>query len=116
MVSQEIVEVLKNIMDIFLKYSKTCVKRQLPRPKIGFQDQLSLNAGQKYCRILQWEYSAILSTFIKLPFVIKIFALSIFKCPLYTGFKTLKAKCIKRSAEITNYVLTFCIQQNMIKC
>ena len=23
------------------------------RPNIGFQDQLSLNAGQKYCRILQ---------------------------------------------------------------
>ena len=34
------------------------------------QDQLWLNAGQKY--------SAILPTFIKLPFVIKIFALSIF--------------------------------------
>ena len=30
-------------------YSKTCVKRPLSkRPKIGFQDQLSLNAGQKY--------------------------------------------------------------------
>ena len=28
-------------------YSKTCVKRPLSkRPKIGFQDQLSLNAGQ----------------------------------------------------------------------
>ena len=23
------------------------------RPKIGLQDQLSLNAGQKYCRMLQ---------------------------------------------------------------
>ena len=30
-------------------YSKTCVKRPLSkRPKIGFQDQLLLNAGQKY--------------------------------------------------------------------
>ena len=38
-----------------------------------FQDQLWLNAGQKYCRMLQREHSAILSTFIKLPFVIKIF-------------------------------------------
>ena len=43
------------------------------RQKIGFQDQLSLNAGQKYCRMLQGEHSAILSTFIKLPSVIKIF-------------------------------------------
>ena len=34
-------------------YSKTCVKRPLSkRSKIGFQDQLSLNAGQKYCRML----------------------------------------------------------------
>ena len=44
-------------------YSKTSVKRPLPkRPKIGFQDQSSLNAGQTYCRMLQGEHSAILST------------------------------------------------------
>ena len=68
-------------------YSKTCVKRPLSqRPKIGFQDQLSLNAGQKYCRMLQGEHSAILLTFIKLPFVIKIFVLSILEWPFYTGF------------------------------
>ena len=48
------------------------------RPKIVFQDRLSLNAGQKYCRMLQGERSAILSTFIKLPFFIKTFILSIF--------------------------------------
>ena len=65
-------------------YSKTCAKRPLSkRPKIGFQDQLSLNAGQKYC---EWEHSAILLTFIKLPFVINIFVLSIFEWPFYTGF------------------------------
>ena len=53
-------------------YSKTCVKWPLSkRPKIGFQDQLSLNAGQKYCRMLQGEHYVILSTLIKLPFVIK---------------------------------------------
>ena len=46
------------------------------RPKIGFQYQLLLNAGQKYCRMLQGEHSAILSTFIKLPFIIKIFVLA----------------------------------------
>ena len=61
-------------------YSNTCVKQSLPkRQKIGFQDQLLLNAGQKYCRIIQGEHSAILLTFIKLPFVIKIFVLSIFR-------------------------------------
>ena len=54
--------------------------------KNGFQDQLSLNAGQKYCRMLQREYSAILSTFSKLPVVIKTFVLSIFEQPFYTSF------------------------------
>ena len=36
------------------------------------------------------EYSsAILSAFIKLPFVIKIFVLSMFEWPFYTGFTVL---------------------------
>ena len=40
-------------------------------------DQLSLNAGQKYCRMLQGEHSAILLTImIKLPIVVKISVLS----------------------------------------
>ena len=35
-------------------YSQTSVKWPLSkRPQIGFQDQLSLNAGQKYCRMLK---------------------------------------------------------------
>ena len=60
------------------KYSKICVKRPLSkRLRIGFQDQLSLNAGQKYCRMPLGEHSVILLNFIKLPFVIKIFVLSI---------------------------------------
>ena len=68
-----------DVIDYTFKYSKTCVKGPLSkRPKIGFQDQLLLNAGQKYCRMLQWEHSAIFSTYIKLPFVIKIFILSVF--------------------------------------
>ena len=67
-------------------YSKTGVKRPISkRPKIGFQYQLSLNVGQKYCRMLQREHVAILSTFIKLPFVIKICVLSNFEWPFHTG-------------------------------
>ena len=66
--------------------SETCVKRPLSkRPKIGFQDQLSLNAGQKNCRMLQREHSAILPSSIKHPFVIKTFVLSFFEWPFYTG-------------------------------
>ena len=54
-------------------YSKTCVKQPLSkRQKIGFQDQLLLNAGQKYCRMLQGEHFTILLTLIQLSFVIKI--------------------------------------------
>ena len=51
-----------------------------------FQDRLSLNEGRKYCRMLQGEHSAILSTFIKPPFAIKTCVLSIFEWPLKTGF------------------------------
>ena len=69
-------------------YSKTGTKwPPSKRPKIGSQDQLSLNAGKKYCRMLQWEHSAILLTcIIKLPFVIMIFVLSIFEWLFYCMF------------------------------
>ena len=64
-------------------YSKTCVKRPLSkRPKIDFQDQLLLYAGQKYCRMLRGEHFTILQIFIKL----KIFVLSLFEWPFYTCF------------------------------
>ena len=36
--------------------------------------------------MIQWEHSAIHLTFIKLPFVIKIFVLSILEWPLKAGF------------------------------
>ena len=64
-------------------YSKTCVKRPLKR---RFYDRLSLNAGRKYCRMFPLEHSAILSTFIKLPFIIKIFVLSFLSQALKTSF------------------------------
>ena len=68
-------------------YSKSCVKLSLSkRPKVGFKDQLLLNAGQKYFRMLQREHSVILLIFIKQPFVIEIFVLSIFEWSFYTGF------------------------------
>ena len=68
-------------------YSKPCLKWQLKKnTKIGFQDQLSLNASQKYCRMLEREHSAILSTLIELLFSIKTFVLYIFEWPLKTCF------------------------------
>ena len=80
-----------------ISYSKTCVKQPLSkRQKIGFQDQLSLNVGQMYCRMLQGQHSAILSTFIKLPFVIKILMFCLFfEWLFYTGFTVLpKLLCV----------------------
>ena len=83
----ESIKIFTGLRSISYRYNKPCVKRPLSKVvKNGVQDQLSLNAGQKYCRMLQGEYSAILSTSIKLPFVIKIIVLSIFGWPFYTGF------------------------------
>ena len=86
-------------------YSKTCVKRPLSkRPKISFQNQLLLNAGQKYCRMLQGEHSAILSTFIKLPIAIKIFVLSIFERLFYTGFTVMYLLLLRSISLFKFYV------------
>ena len=79
MLTSDSIDYRQSVFQLFLclyDYSKTCVKRTLSkRQQIGFQDQLSLNADQKHCRML-----------IKLPFVIQIFVLSIFELPFYTGF------------------------------
>ena len=56
---------LNTVKPVLSGHSKT-------RPKLGFQDRLSLNAAKKYCRMLQREHSAILSTSVKLLFVIKV--------------------------------------------
>ena len=68
--------------------SNLCKTATLKKTKYGFQNQVhvSLNAGQKCCSMLQREHSAILLTFIKLPFVIKTFVLSMFEWPFYIGF------------------------------
>ena len=77
--------------------SKTCLKQPLKKKtKIDFQGQLSLNAGQKYCRKLQGEHSAILLTFIKLLSVIKVFVLSIFESPPKTGFTVILVRIANR--------------------
>ena len=61
------------IINVYCRQYRQCTLKLKNMTKNGFQERLSFNAGQKYCRMLQWEHSAILSTFIKLPFVIKIF-------------------------------------------
>ena len=78
----------------------------LKKQKIGFHDQLSLNAGKKYCRMLQGEHSAILSAFIKLPIVIKFFVLSAYEWQFYTGF-TVLVVFVKKQVEIYHHMLFF---------
>ena len=43
------------------------------KTKLGFHDQLSLNADQKYCRMLQWglEHSAILRSSLSKKFSLR---------------------------------------------
>ena len=77
--------------------------------KLVLKTNLSLNAGQKYCRMLEVKHSAIISTFIKLSFVFKIFVLSIFEWPFYIGFTVHKGWITK----IFGYsLITMCIQNS----
>ena len=73
-------EISENILDFVpTAYIKTCVKRPLYKiPKLAFKTNYRL--------MLQGEHSAILLTIIQLPFVIKIFVLSIIEWRFYTGF------------------------------
>ena len=61
-------------------YSKTCVNGHSQK------DQKLVFKTNYHLMQVQGEHSAILSTFIKLPFVIKTFVLSMFEWPFYTGF------------------------------
>ena len=68
-------------------YSKTCVKQPLFKDrKLVFKTNYSLMQVKSIpeCSMGSIE-TAILSTFINLPFAIKIFVLSIFEWPFYTG-------------------------------
>ena len=60
------------------KYSENTQKDQ----NSVFKTYYHLNACQKYYRTLQGEHSAILSSFTKIPFVIKTGLLSIFEWPI----------------------------------
>ena len=95
-------------------YNKTCLQRPLKKnKKIGFQYQLSLNAGQKYCRMLQGEHSAILLTSIKLSFSITTLVLSIFKWPLKTGFTAISFRFFSTyMSKFEKLMCIFCLNLN----
>ena len=81
------------------------MRAHIKKTKDWFSRPITLNAGQKYCRMLKGAgHSTILSTFIKLPFVIDIFVLSIFELLLKTGFTVV--------ANDQGRTLTLCIRGN----
>ena len=78
---------LKSHLALYIMHSKTCKNGR------SHEDQNL---------VFQWEDSAILLTFIKLPFVINIFVLSIFEWTFYTGFTVFVCSDI---TPRTNHVL-----------
>ena len=83
------------VYDLFLEYrsktySNTCVKRPSQKDrKLVFKSNYRLMQVKSIAECYNGEHSAILSTFIKLPFVIKTFVLSIFERQFYTGITVL---------------------------
>ena len=71
---------------LIVNYSKTCLKRQLKKKKKKTKMVFKTDYRLMKVESIAEEHSAILSTFIKLPFVIKICVLSIFEWRLKTGF------------------------------
>ena len=86
--------VAKERIEIKVITIKAVLSGHSKKDQNGLQYRLSLNAGQKYCRMLHLEHSAILSTFIKLPFSINTFVLSIVKWPPETRFTVLKSDMV----------------------
>ena len=69
-----------------LEYSETCLKWPLKKEtKTGFQDQLWVNAGQSIAECSKRKLLQYFRPSLTYHFVIKIFVLSILKCPLKTG-------------------------------
>ena len=61
---------------------------------------------------LQGEHSAILSTFIKLPFIVQIFVWYIFEWPFYTGFAVLSYSLVKHGSlviTVPRWRTCFCV-------
>ena len=63
------------------------------RPIIGFQDQLSLDAGQKYCRMLSWSILQYFRPSLSYQCLKDLHFSSIFEWQLKTGFTVLRNVC-----------------------
>ena len=65
--------------------------------------------------MLPLEHSAILSTFIKLPFVCKIFALSSFEWPLKAGFTVYYPESKQQRYCAESLIYTFDVHMQQIR-
>ena len=65
--------------------------------------------------MLQGDHSVILSTFIKLPFVIKIFVLSFFEWPFYTGF-TVLLPCLQMFGSVASILDLTSASTGLLDC
>ena len=75
------------------------------RPKSGFQDGLLLNAGHRYCRMLQGEHSVVLLTIIKLALVIKILVLI---------FLSERLRQVSLYVLAAVWLLLFCVSSSLV--
>ena len=70
-----------------LQGTVNCLERPLKnKTKMFFKTNYRLMQVKSIAKCSKGEHSAMLSTSINLPFVIKIFVMSIFEWPLKTGF------------------------------
>ena len=75
---------MQETLTLLLAYNKGQTSISQKDQKLFFKTNYRLMQVKSIAEC--FEHSAILLTFIKLPFVIKIFVLSIFEWPFYTGF------------------------------
>ena len=91
-------QIYVSLKQFYQNYNKTCHKRPLKKnTKNWFSRPIIPQCRSKVLQNALLEHSAILSTFIKLPFVFKTFVLSIFEWPLKTGFTVLYYLLLRQS-------------------
>ena len=87
------------IMVLMTINSKTCVKRPLSKgQKLVFETNYPLMQVKSTAECS--KYSAILSTFIKLPIDIMIFVLSVYEWPFYIGFTVCVSHALNMYAQL----------------
>ena len=74
--------------------------------KLVFKTNYPLMQVKSIAECSKGAFSAIFSTFIKLPFVIKIFVLSIFEWPFYTGFTIVPSNIVQTTIQTINHSIS----------